>query len=186
MEDDFLLLRLKQRDEQALAQLLDQYGGFVLACVRAAGVGLLSEADVEEAAADAFLKLWHSAGNITPEKGTLKSYLGAVARNEARSRVRRIRPAVPLEEDFLSPQEAAVHCALEQEECSALLRQALNTLEPATKEVFVRYYYRGQKTAQIAMEMHMNASTVRSRLARGRSALCKALQERGISHEDVV
>ena len=100
--------------------------------------------------------------------------------------MRRARPVLPLEEDFLSPADQQVQQALEEQEQAVLVRQALEMLEPATKEVFLRYYYQRQKTAQIAGEMQMNASTVRSRLARGRAALRKVLQERGISHEDVV
>lgn len=183
MEERFLLARLQHKDEKALAQLIDQYAGYVLATVRAAGAGVLAEADLEEAAADTFVKLWGAAASVRPEKGGLKAYLGAIARNEARSRVRRARPVLPLEEDFLLPADQQ---ALEEQEQAALVRQALEMLEPATKEVFLRYYYQRQKTAQIAGEMQMNASTVRSRLARGRAALRKALQERGISHEDVV
>ena len=180
MEEHFLLARLQHKDEKALAQLIDQYAGYVLATVRAAGAGVLAEADLEEAAADTFVKLWGAAASVRPEKGGLKAYLGAIARNEARSRVRRARPVLPLEEDFLLPADQQAQQALEEQEQAALVRQALEMLEPATKEVFMRYYY------QIAGEMQMNASTVRSRLARGRAALRKALQERGISHEDVV
>lgn len=186
MEEHFLLARLQHKDEKALAQLIDQYAGYVLATVRAAGAGVLAEADLEEAAADTFVKLWGAAASVRPEKGGLKAYLGAIARNEARSRVRRARPVLPLEEDFLLPADQQAQQALEEREQAALVRQALEMLEPATKEVFLRYYYQRQKTAQIAGEMQMNASTVRSRLARGRAALRKALQERGISHEDVV
>ena len=142
MEERFLLARLQHKDEKALAQLIDQYAGYVLATVRAAGAGVLAEADLEEAAADTFVKLL--------------------------------------------PADQQAQQALEEQEQAALVRQALEMLEPATKEVFLRYYYQRQKTAQIAGEMQMNASTVRSRLARGRAALRKALQERGISHEDVV
>ena len=186
MEEHFLLARLQHKDENALAQLIDQYAGYVLATVRAAGAGALAEADLEEAAADTFVKLWGAAAGVRPEKGNLKAYLGAIARNEARNRVRRARPVLPLEEDFLSPADWQAQQALEEQEQAVLVHQALEMLEPATNEVFLRYYYQRQKTAQIAEEMQMNASTVRSRLARGRAALRKALQERGISHEDMV
>ena len=37
MEERFLLARLQHKDEKALAQLIDQYAGYVLATVRAAG-----------------------------------------------------------------------------------------------------------------------------------------------------
>ena len=94
MEERFLLARLQHKDEKALAQLIDQYAGYVLATVRAAGAGVLAEADLEEAAADTFVKLWGAAASVRPEKGGLKAYLGAIARNEARSRVRRARPVL--------------------------------------------------------------------------------------------
>ena len=99
MEERFLLARLQHKDEKALAQLIDQYAGYVLATVRAAGAGVLAEADLEEAAADTFVKLWGAAASVRPEKGGLKAYLGSIARKEARSRVRRARPVLPLEED---------------------------------------------------------------------------------------
>ncbi len=122
---------------------------------------------------------------MRPVRGGLKAYLWRHCPQRARSRVRRARPVLPLEEDFLSPADQQVQQALEEQEQAALVRQALEMLEPATKEVFLRYYYQRQKTAQIAGEMQMNASTVRSRLARGRRA-SQSIAERGMSHEDVV
>ena len=47
MEEHFLLARLQHKDEKALAQLIDQYAGYVLATVRAAGAGVLAEADLQ-------------------------------------------------------------------------------------------------------------------------------------------
>ncbi|BFJ84065.1 hypothetical protein Ruko_04820 [Ruthenibacterium sp. TH_2024_36131] len=186
MEKETLLVQLQKRDEAALEELIEQYGGWVTATVRAAGAGLLEAPDVEEAAAETFLKLWNAASNIDLAKGSLKSYLGAVARNEARSRVRALRPVLPMEEDFLSQADEQLQQHLERKEQSAIIRKALDFLEPVTKEIFLRYYYQRQKVAEIAEELGMNPSTVKSRLARGRDVLRRALQERGISHEDVV
>ena len=47
-------------------------------------------------------------------------------------------------------------------------------------------YDLSQTTAQIADELHMNASTVRSRLLRGREALRKTLTKGGLFCEDDV
>lgn len=85
LEDESLLTRLQTHDEQALEYLIEQYGGFVLATIRAVGRGVLNSADVEEIAAQTFLKLWGAAAKIDLKKGTIKSYLGAVARNTAQS-----------------------------------------------------------------------------------------------------
>ena len=131
MEERFLLARLQHKDEKALAQLIDQYAGYVLATVRAAGAGVLAEADLEEAAADTFVKLWGAAASVRPEKGGLKAYLGAIARNEARSRVRRARPVLPLEEDFLSPADQQAQQALEEYECKLKLVDKLMRTDAA-------------------------------------------------------
>lgn len=186
MEDVELLRRIQKREEHALELLMDQYGGFVLSVVRAAGRDVLSASDVEETAAEAFLNLWNAASNVDVKKGTLKAYLGSIARNAARSRVRSARPVLPLEEDYLSAEDQQIQKTLERREQCALIRDTLEFLEPITKEIFLRYYYQRQKVTQIAAELGMNPSTVKSRLARGRDVLRRALQERGISHEDVV
>ena len=67
-----------------------------------------------------------------------------------------------------------------------LLAQALAALPEEDREIFYRFYDLSQTTAQIADELHMNASTVRSRLLRGREALRKTLTKGGLFCEDDV
>ena len=55
--------------------------------------------DLEEVCADAFFTLWTNAGQVAEGKG--KAYLGAVARNKARERLRRVGRDLPLEGDVL-------------------------------------------------------------------------------------
>ena len=86
-----MLAGLQKKDEQALAACIRQYGAYAASVVRAAGPGLSAQ-DVEEAAAEAFVKLWQAAERLDLAKGALKSYLAAVCRNEARSRLRTLRP----------------------------------------------------------------------------------------------
>lgn len=184
LEDRDLLRGLQQKEEQALADCVQQYGAYAAAVVRAAGPGLSAQ-DVEEAAAEAFVKLWQAAARLDGSKGTLKSYLGAVCRNEARSRLRALRPMDPLPEDFLGPGEEALQ-DLERRELEQRTREAVDSLDAQTREIFLRYYYRREKTAQIARELGLNHSTVKTRLARGREKLRDFLQERGVTREDVV
>ena len=66
------------------------------------------------------------------------------------------------------------------------LAQALAALPEEDREIFYRFYDLSQTTAQIADEVHMNASTVRSRLLRGREALRKTLTKGGLFCEDDV
>ena len=86
---------------------------------------------------------------------------------------------------FSCPAEQAAQ-NLERKELERLTREAVDTLDTLTREIFLRYYYRWEKTAQIAQALGLNLSTVKTRLARGREKLRNILQERGVTHEDVV
>ena len=77
-----------------------------------------------------------------------------------------------MEDDALITLDRLWEQMVEKERCEALA-QALAALPEEDREIFYRFYDLSQTTAQIADEVHMNASTVRSRLLRGREALRK-------------
>ena len=92
---------------------------------------------------------------------------------------------LPLEDDVLITLDRLWEQMVEKERCEALA-QALAALPEEDREIFYRFYDLSQTTAQIADELHMNASTVRSRLLRGREALRKTLTKGGLFCEDDV
>lgn len=89
------------------------------------------------------------------------------------------------DEDYLLVDERDAQKLLEAQERSDLLRRALARLSEEDRELFLRRYYYNQTAEQIAQEKHMNANTVRSRLARGRQALKAELQKGAIQIEDL-
>lgn len=60
-------------------------------------------------------------------------------------------------------------------EQARLVREAVLGMSQPDREIFLRYYYYLQTSAQIAREMGMEDSTVRVRLMRGRNTLKKTL-----------
>ena len=92
---------------------------------------------------------------------------------------------LPLEDDTLITLDRLWEQLVEQERCEALAR-ALGALPEEDREIFYRFYDLSQTTAQIADALHLNASTVRSRLMRGRETLRKLLSKGGLFHEDDV
>ena len=111
--------------------------------------------------------------------------LGRVARNQAISFLRKQRLQLVPDEDYLLVDERDAQKLLEAQERSDLLRRALAGLSEEDRELFLRRYYYNQTAEQIAQEKHMNANTVRSRLARGRQALKAELQKGAIQIEDL-
>ena len=68
----------------------------------------------------------------------------------------------------------------------AAIAQAMRALPDEDREIFYRFYDLSQTAAQIAEDLHLNASTVRSRLMRGRRTLREALEKGGLFCEDDV
>jgi RNA polymerase sigma-70 factor (ECF subfamily) len=180
MIDLFALRAIRRGDEDALARLIDKYGAYVSAIVR----GILAGApeDVEEVAADVFFALWRNADK--PNASKLKAYLGAVARNKAKNKLRERRDALPLEEDrlVLSARDGPEGAALLRGEREAV-RAAVRAMSATDREIFLRHYYALQTAAQIAAAMKMGESAVKSRLSRGREKLKSSLIKEGIGYE---
>ena len=176
MEQERLLRQLQEQRAGALETAITQYGAYVLAVIRNRSRGVLTPEDHEEIASDVFLALWRGAKNIT--RGQLRPWLGAVA-------MRKKNVYLPLEDDALITLDRLWEQMVEKERCEALA-QALAALPGEDREIFYRFYDLSQTTAQIADELHLNASTVRSRLLRGREALRKTLTKGGLFCEDDV
>ena len=65
----------------------------------------------------------------------------------------------------------------ERREDAQQVREAVLGLEAVDRDIFLRHYFWGQGVRQIAQEMDMNESTVKSRLKRGREKLRAILKK---------
>lgn len=180
IEDTDLLRRLRRKSAGALEEAIRQYSAYVMAVIRNRSRGVLTAEDQEEIASDVFVSLWRGAKDIS--RGQLRPWLGAVARNRTADAMRRKRVYVPLEDALISL-EPLWERMYESQRCEAI-RSALLALSDENREIFYRFYDLAQTAAQIAEAMQMNASTVRSRLMRGRETLRKELTEGGLLCED--
>lgn len=179
MTEERLISRLQKQDVRALERLIDQYNGYVAAIVSAVlGNGSRPE-DVEELVSDVFLSIWNHAGAL--RAGKLRPYIGACARNRAKSFLRKSRELpmdldeIPAVADGNTPENQL----LRREQCR-LVREAVLQMPPTDREIFLRYYYYLQTSGQIALAMGMEDSNVRVRLMRGRKALKQALCKEGV------
>ena len=92
---------------------------------------------------------------------------------------------LPLEDDTLITLDRLWEQMMEKERCAAIA-QAMRALPDEDREIFYRFYDLSQTAAQIAEDLHLNASTVRSRLMRGRRTLREALEKGGLFCENDV
>lgn len=181
MEERTILKRLARGSQRAMEAVIGQYSAYVVTVIHNRSRGCLSPEDEEEIASDVFLSLWQHAGSIEP--GHLRPWLGSVSSHKTVDRLRQQRMTIPLEENTLVVEDS-LWKTMSRREQAAIVRSALKTLSPQDQEIFYRYYDLCQTATQIAAAMHMQPSTVRTRLSRGRAALRDTLCQGGFQYEE--
>lgn len=128
---------------------------------------LRSEADVEDAVQDTFVRLAQSHREFKDADGE-KAWLIAVAKNVCRDELRRKRRSdLPLEDERCG--------SAETHEPDETL-EAVRSLDEKYRIPIYLFYYEGLSTAQIAKLTGRKESTVRSDLSRGRNELRRILE----------
>lgn len=180
-EENRLAAALKAGDTAALEAVVDGYAAYVAAVIRNFSRGALSAEDIDELAADVFVSLWQSRERLSEDRG-LRPYLSAIARNAVKNRFRSMPPAA---EDISELEIASgfdVARRAELGEAMDCLREGINSLAERDAEMFMRFYFYGEKTSDIARYMNLTEGTVRSKLTRTRQKLKAFMTERGFDH----
>jgi len=173
------LVRCQQRDERALAELIQVYQQRVyrLALRVCGDTGL-----AEEAAVDSFYKIWTKASQWRGQTGA-DTWIYRIAvrtvldlRRGRRRWWQRLR-AVGLwddEDPAPGPAEEAIACEERQATCEQL-EQALLTLKPDDRLLVHLYYDEANSLPKISEILNVPAENLKMRLARARQRLRDAL-----------
>ena len=182
MREDTMLQKLWAGDPAGLEALMERYIPYVSAVVWNILRSSMPAEDGEEVVSDVFLAAWRQRDDLRP--GTVKAWLGAVARNMAKNRLRQMGRELPLEEDALEiPGPDDPSGDLERAEERRLVRQAVDSLPGQDREIFLRHYYYAQTVPEISRQMDLNQSTIKTRLRRGRTKLKDILTREGFLRE---
>jgi RNA polymerase sigma-70 factor (ECF subfamily) len=155
-----------------------EYGGELLGFARnALGDTQLAEEVVQEV----FLRAWRASDSFDSRRGSLRTWLYAIARNvivDAR-RHREIRPTVAHQDETQGKNRDAAIDPYDQLLARIELREALDRLSPPHREAVIEVYFLGRTCVDLAAELGIPASSARSRLYHGIRALRDILDENG-------
>ncbi len=182
MRDSEIVALFWRRDEKALTETEQAYGG------RLDGLafGLLRRReDAEECVSDTYWKTWETIPPQRPER--LFAYLAKICRFLAFDRLdragaqKRSAQVVALTEELAEciPDRLAEREA-ESRELGELLDGFLAGLPREERTLFLRRYWYGGTTAELARQYRLTESGVKSRLRRTREKLRTYLNKEGI------
>ena len=168
--DRVLIERIAARDAEALGVLYDRYGRLTFGVLRAL---LPTPEAAEEIVQDAFHSVWRNAARYEPGRGSVRTWLLAIARNAAidwrRTRGRRVERERGLEEAE-GLRDPTADELVERIALRGRIRDALAALPAEQREVVVLAFYAGLTQAEIAARTGEPIGTVkgRARLAMAR------------------
>ena len=162
-----LLQRLRNREKNSIDEAIQIYTPYLSTVLYHMAGNSLPKEDIEEIVADVFVILW----KIDLQKGTLRSYLAAVARNFALKRINRKTDHIVLEDIELSDGKDFI----EENFHNNYVWETVMSLGEPDSEIFVRRYKFDEKIKDISKAMGLNISTVKTRLSRGKRKLRKML-----------
>jgi RNA polymerase sigma-70 factor, ECF subfamily len=176
-DDTELLRRVADGDRAAFVTLYRRYEGVVFAQIKlVVGDRGLSE----EILQDTMLAVWCGAASFRGQS-RVRSWVIAIARRQARDRLRRHR--VTVVDDRVLTERATgepgpEEVALERAEVTAVAN-AIESLGVLHREVLGLVFGAGLTLAEAAGVLEVPLGTVKSRLAAARAALARSLSEKG-------
>jgi RNA polymerase sigma-70 factor (ECF subfamily) len=175
--DAVLVASVARGDIAAFGALYDRYARDVYALAAHA----LGADDAEEIVQDVFVRLWRSADQFDPQRGSFTAWLMSIARHRVVDELRRRRlgPTVAdTVDDLLNAVEDPV-ADVEEEASLRSLRELVLTelqeLPPEQRRAVVLAYFGGMSQREISRELGWPLGTVKKRIHLGLRKLRVAL-----------
>ena len=167
---------LKNKKRSALEKIIESYSAYVSVIVYNTIGMIASKEDIEEVVSDVFISLWNN-GIYIKDDCELRPYIGAIARNKAKNKLREMKNTIELNEKIVSDKGNPETEAVKADESRRLYDAVMSLGEPDS-EIMIRFYYNGEKIREISKALSLNASTIKTKLKRGREKLKNYLEER--------
>lgn len=177
MQEKELLILFENDSDAGMRRLMQTYAGLVMSVVRAKlPPHLFCDADIEDCVAQTFSEFYCDLDKYTPEKGSIRSLLCVMARNNAADILRRRykeHQNVSIDdescdwcEEFLS-----YDGGFEDAENRQALTSAVLQLGEPDKEIIIRKFYLGENSKAIAKKVGLTVSNVDTRAHRALAKL---------------
>ena len=188
MKDDFELLKELNTDpDRAMESIIEQYTGLVYSIINSKISSVGTAEDVKECVSDVFMEFYRKARQMDTAESSIKGFLIVIAKYKGidlfRSLAGTAGRSVNMDETYeqladnkLNPEQEVI-----LKEQRKFLLQAIESLGEPDREIFIRKYFLGQRTKEIADALYLRDNTVDKKISRGLKKLRILLG--GVVHE---
>lgn len=173
-EED-LIIAMKKRDQDALKEVIDQYGKLILYIIHKSLSTPIEKQYVDDCYNDVFTIIWFQIEQFDIEKGNLKSWMIGITKLKALEYKKKVYKEKVYKENKIDKDveiDAGIHdkYEIEQEEEIMEIVQDLNTKD---RYIFLKRYIDGYSIDDIAKELKVTADYIYNRISCGKKKLQK-------------
>lgn len=181
--DGQLAERLKQKDTEALAQLIETYADSLYRLAERILAPDPTKEDIEECVSDVFMTAWDKIGQFDPLKGTLQVWLFMLTKYKSLDYRRKLaawRDRTEAEETEPADRgQGTEELVLAKETWEEVMRIA-DSLDSLNRTLFVKRYLYYEPVDTIAGSTGLTPKAVEHRLARIRSTFRQRMEEESL------
>lgn len=159
--------------------IMHEYTNYIYKIIQNS-TSILKLEDAEEIISDVFLTLWNNQNKLDINKN-LSSYIAGITKRLIKKKYRYIKFNENIddyEEKLVTNDKIDIYS--ENEENNEIIIKELDKLNSEEKNIFLMFYYKGQKIKEIANILNISESKVKMKLSRTRKKLKNKLNERGM------
>ena len=165
MQDDVIIQKIIDGDEESFCYMIDQYSKLLWVIVGGILNNIGTAQDIEECISDVFITVWQKPKNFKRQKGTLKNFLAVIAKSKALDRYRILskKKIIEIDEVIRASDDDLLDYVIDKDMYAALY-DAINLLTEPNKEIIIRRYFFEEKPAHIAEKTCIPVKEVENRL----------------------
>ncbi|MBR6338048.1 MAG: sigma-70 family RNA polymerase sigma factor [Ruminococcus sp.] len=175
MTDIELIRYIKTDPDKGLRELIERYSGYVYTISYSKLSGVCRKEDIEETVSDIFMMFYKYISTTDKSITKISPYLSVIAKRHSISRYREFvskTETVPLDDTAVDP-ASEPNSATDRER----LIDAIKSLGEPDSEIFIRKYFMGQRSRDIASALDMKTNTVDKIVSRGLVKLRRIIKE---------
>ena len=176
-EEQLLIHEIRGGNKQVFRAIYEQY---YAPLVRFAGGYLHTQDLSEDVVQNFFIQLWESRENLQVT-GSIKSYCFTAVRNRCLNRLRDYHLRDEKNLIYLNTiLQLNIELTDQDGDLALEVRRALEQLPEQMKKIFVKRYFEGLKTQEIADQLDISPNTINTQLKRGKQKLRDFLKDLGM------
>ena len=144
------------------------------------------EAGAEDLVSEVFFDVWRQSDRFE-RRSQVSTWLMAIARNKALSTLRK-RAGEQLDEEvaeFIEDPSDNPEITMQKQERSEILRDCLEQLSPAHREIIDLVYYHEKSIEEVAEIISVPTNTVKTRMFYARKRIAELMAARGIERHAI-